>query len=236
MAKKKEKKEKELTTFDLSEIVEPSPYDIPINIQLIGNDVGQSGMEVITSFSGRAGDFIVPQDMNIHAITITSDAITGGNGTSCQLNFGGVPLVLGEDEELSIGFSANAGWTIGVNQQSFSPEVIAKAWKFAEEIMGIEHVEKLKNGESILIKASNNITYELKPDGGIVNTNTGESYCLQLWFKDGYEKLPLPDILATKYIWITCLPEEVEKRANRFSIHGIFGILPGFSGDADTHG
>lgn len=100
-------------------------------------------------------------------------------------------------------------------REEFTKEVMNKAWDFASEIIGKEHVQELKDGRSIFVLPRNGILYELKPNADIYNKNTNEYYCLQVNNVNG--RLPLPDILATKYQYITQVPKVVEKKSNKFS-------------------
>lgn len=183
-----------------------------LQIRMIGNSSGSS-QPIKHSLIIEAGqNFIVPENMNIHAINIVSGS-NAGIGYQ-NIDFGGLPLVTNEMEPLSFTLSTEGAWTVGVTEPKFSEEIMEKAWKFCEEIMGVEQANALKNGESLVLRASNDIRYQLKPTGEIVNLENERSYCLQIDNEIG--RLPLPDILATKYMWITLLPNEVEKRSNKF--------------------
>jgi hypothetical protein len=241
----KKKKEKKPTIEEIvnSTLVLPSNCDenTPMKVAILGNTADDPDLR-LEIFDGENGIPMGNTTLDyIHGVNVTTrDSQTFWTNPEpirlppdTQIN----AVMYGEDAQLnsagmtlSIGFSTDSDTTVDRDAEiqitavdgspllrpNFPPEIIEKAWKFAEDIMGIEHAQALKNGEALKIEASNGITYCLNPDGGIINMNTKESYCLQLWFKNGYERLPLPDILATKYIWITCLPEEVEKRANKF--------------------
>lgn len=185
-----------------------------LQIRMIGNSSGSS-QPIKRSLIIEAGqNFIVPENMNIHAINIVSGS-NAGIGYQ-NIDFGGLPLVTNEMEPLSFTLSTEGAWTVGVTEPKFSEEIMEKAWKFCEEIMGVEQANALKNGESLVLRASNGIRYQLKPTGEIVNLENECSYCLQIDNEIG--RLPLPDILATKYMWITLLPNEVEKRSNKFPL------------------
>lgn len=104
--------------------------------------------------------------------------------------------------------------TVPLYKEEFTKEVMNKAWEFAEETIGKEYVKELKNGKPIYVIPKNGIVYELKPNADIHNKKTNEYYCLQVEEYNG--RLPLPDILATKYKYITEAPELVEKKSNKF--------------------
>jgi len=90
------------------------------------------------------------------------------------------------------------------------PHPNIKAWKLCERAMGKTLSNRLRMGKTILIAASNGMTYELDHNGSVYNLTTKHMFCVH-----PDVALPTPDHLYALYEWIRLRPDVIERRANK---------------------